>query len=652
MNRYSRTFSAVALALGTLPVATLAHAADSPPTTPATITANRYSTTGADVIWARSTDAEGLVRGYEVFRDGVSLGIRDALSVTERGLVPGRSYGYSVAAVDSAGQRSAPIRITLNTKGFSNAASAPGIVPPTVPTPVKPPTTPVTPPAAGAPAAPTNPRSSAYSGTAGEIGWARPATAGLRYDVRRDGTLLTTTEKLSYVDRDLSPGRDYRYEIVAIDASGRRSAPASVTLRTQGTATSPNPFTPVSPTAPTAPANPAAPTAPTGLRTATYSSSSGELFWARPAVSGLRYDVSRDGVPVRSNLDGLSYYDGALVAGKNHRYDVVAIDAAGRRSAVASVTLQAKGGAVVPGAPSTPAPAAALSVDNAESVLVQLFDTLAGNGYADLVYGFGGNAIGRNVPDTIVLDDLRENNEVTKGDIVCQYGGSATYELGFFGDSSFDKLAFERCNANGASTIDGSMETSFASGRGESIRSTGRNFRIDRPNGGVLFDGSASTLAGLFIPRTSNLTGTVIFESKNGPFGVRDASIDRVCGEGDIFRNGVTELGLVRRTSGNFTYLPPVVPGAALNPEVTVRTTTGFSYESVYADGDPSVASPTFEKGRMTVTAKDGSRLDVDAGNGDKATYRLTATANGKSVTVTKPIAPLMKVFRKANGCG
>ena len=54
----------------------------------------------------------------------------------------------------------------------------------------------------------------------------------------------------------------------------------------------------------------------------------------------------------------------------------------------------------------------------------------------------------------------------------------------------------------------------------------------------------------------------------------------------------------------------------------------------------------------MTVTAEDGSRLDVDAGTGDPATYKLTVTNGGKSTSSIKPIEPLMQRFRMASYCG
>ena len=80
-----------------------------------------------------------------------------------------------------------------------------------------------------------------------------------------------------------------------------------------------------------------------GLRATVYSPNSGELFWRRPDVPGLRYTVVRDGRTV-ATTDGVSYYDDALVADRAHVYEVVAIDGDGRRSAPASITLGDDGG--------------------------------------------------------------------------------------------------------------------------------------------------------------------------------------------------------------------------------------------------------------------------------------------------------------------
>jgi len=61
-----------------------------------------------------------------------------------------------------------------------------------------------------APAAPTGLRVSAYSASNGELFWTRPSTAGLRYEVRRNGTLVQTIDGVSYYAKGLSGGLSAR----------------------------------------------------------------------------------------------------------------------------------------------------------------------------------------------------------------------------------------------------------------------------------------------------------------------------------------------------------------------------------------------------------------------------------------------------------
>ena len=93
-------------------------------------------------------------------------------------------------------------------------------------------------------------------------------------------------------------------------------------------------------------------------------------------------------------------------------------------------------------------------------------------------------------------------------------------------------------------------------------------------------------------------------------------------------------------------------PGTGARP-LTVATTTDFRHQYVHDGVDEGDGSPwTFEEGRMTVTAEDGSRLDVDAGNGDPDTYELRVTGDGGSTRSVEPIEPLMARFRMASYCG
>jgi len=82
-------------------------------------------------------------------------------------------------------------------------------------------------------ATPTGLHSDVYSSTSAELKWNRPATIGLFYEVRRDGALVNRTDGVSYFDNELSGATTYEYQIVAVDISGNRSQPVSVSLTTR-----------------------------------------------------------------------------------------------------------------------------------------------------------------------------------------------------------------------------------------------------------------------------------------------------------------------------------------------------------------------------------------------------------------------------------
>jgi len=316
--------------------APLALADDAPPSAPERLGARAYSGTAGGIAWQRSTDDRGAVRGYEVTRDGRVLGIRDALSYVDRTLQPGSTYRYGVAAIDSAGQRSTISSVSLTTPGAAG-------------------------PVAGGPAAPAGFRAEVYSSTALGLAWARPATVGLRYEVRRDGQALGITDGTSYIESALSGGRAYRYEVIAIDRQGRRSAASAVTVRTPSGADVAS-----------------GPAAPAGLRASVYSSTALGLAWVRPATVGLRYEVRRDG-QVLGITDGTSYIESALSGGRAYRYEVVAIDRQGRRSAAATVAARTPGaGPIVPPA------ARVIDLDSYEAILRDVIAVLEERPFADL----------------------------------------------------------------------------------------------------------------------------------------------------------------------------------------------------------------------------------------------------------------------------
>ena len=82
-------------------------------------------------------------------------------------------------------------------------------------------------------------RATIYSRTAAELFWQPPASASAttRYRVIRDGENLGTIAGKSHFMSGLQPGRDYRYQISAVDGE-RESAPSVIAVNTTGTRTS------------------------------------------------------------------------------------------------------------------------------------------------------------------------------------------------------------------------------------------------------------------------------------------------------------------------------------------------------------------------------------------------------------------------------
>ena len=80
------------------------------PTKPGTPTLTDVTDNTATMSWAASSDNVA-VTGYRIFRDGLLVGQVHGRSGRDRGLAPGTSYRFAVAAVDTQGYQSASARI-------------------------------------------------------------------------------------------------------------------------------------------------------------------------------------------------------------------------------------------------------------------------------------------------------------------------------------------------------------------------------------------------------------------------------------------------------------------------------------------------------------------------------------------------------------
>lgn len=173
-----------------------------PPSAPATLNATTVGAGSITLGWPAATDNVG-VTGYKIFREGVEIGTSSVLSFTSTGLTPSTEYHFSVKAVDASNNVSEPVLLTVSTTADTQNPTIPGNI----------------------------------KGVAGNqvaiLSWtAATDDAGVTgYRVYREGELITTVTALGYTDSGLTNGTLYHYEVRAIDASGKNSAPASVSVR-------------------------------------------------------------------------------------------------------------------------------------------------------------------------------------------------------------------------------------------------------------------------------------------------------------------------------------------------------------------------------------------------------------------------------------
>ena len=269
------------------------------PTVPGAFSATVGSSTQIGLSWTASSDNVG-VTGYRVSRNGVQIGTTASTTYTDSGLSPATGYTYSVVAVDAAGNASGPASATATT------SAAPDTQAPTVP--------------------------GAFSATAGsstQIGLSWTASSDnvgvTGYRVSRNGVQIGTTASTTYTDSGLSPATGYTYSVVAVDAAGNASGPASATATTAAAAAST--------------ADVQAPTVPGTFNAKANSQTQIGLSWTASSdnVGVTGYKVSRNGVQIGITTS-TSYVDPDRSPATSYTYSVVAIDAAGNASSPASGT--------------------------------------------------------------------------------------------------------------------------------------------------------------------------------------------------------------------------------------------------------------------------------------------------------------------------
>jgi chitodextrinase len=167
------------------------------PSTPGGLAVRAVSPVGFALSWNPSTDNVGVV-AYEVFRDGVSMGVTATPALNLAGLVPNTIYTVRVRARDGAG----------NWSGQSAALKVKTLVADLVP-----------------PSAPTGLASSGRTATGFILSWtaASDDIGVTRYEVFQNGVSLGTTSLTSIAVAGLLPGSSNHMTVRAGDAAGNWS---------------------------------------------------------------------------------------------------------------------------------------------------------------------------------------------------------------------------------------------------------------------------------------------------------------------------------------------------------------------------------------------------------------------------------------------
>jgi chitodextrinase len=289
------------------------------PSTPDNIRTTNITISSISFAWDAANDDVG-VTAYRVYKDGSSTAFTTttSLSLTVTNLSAGRSYEYSVSAVDAAGNESTRSQVLSATTLIPIDSTAP-----------------TTPSALRATGITSNTVSLAWNAASDNIG-----VTGYKLYKNGSSSAFHTTSTLSFTDSGLNPEQSYQYRVSAIDAAGNESQrSASITVST------------------TATPDTSAPTTPTSLRSTTVTHEQINLMWntASDNVGVTGYRLYKNGSNTAfATTTTPGYNDSGLTADQSYQYRVSAVDEAGNESALSSSLLVNTLAAPDTSAPTTP----------------------------------------------------------------------------------------------------------------------------------------------------------------------------------------------------------------------------------------------------------------------------------------------------------
>lgn len=263
------------------------------PTAPIGLSVANKTHTSISLSWTKHSNNTN-VKGYQLYRDGRKIVTIKKNTYTNKNLVPGQEYTYTVKSYDAAGN-------------ISNSSEA--LVVSTVPD-------------SQPPSAPGRPMVSSLAYTSLTLSWKAAADdIGIkRYEVYMSGVKKGTTTKTSFTCKGLSPDTTYSFMIKAFDLAGNSSSSESISISTKQ--------------------DTSAPTIPFGLKATSVTETEVALQWSPSSdnVKVKKYEIYCDGEIV-GNPSKTSYVCKKLLPGQRMNYTIKAVDSSGLRSA-ASTSLR------------------------------------------------------------------------------------------------------------------------------------------------------------------------------------------------------------------------------------------------------------------------------------------------------------------------
>ncbi|MGM1063874.1 fibronectin type III domain-containing protein [Saccharothrix sp. Mg75] len=373
---------------------TVTPAADTEvPSAPSGLTAGDTTQTSVPLSWTAATDNIG-VTAYELFNNSTLVTTVTGTSTTVDGLAADTEYTFTVVALDAAGNRSTPSApVTARTKAVPDTQ---------------------------APTTPANLTATAVTQTGATLSWSAASdnTGVTAYELFNNSTLVTTVTDTTATVTGLSADTEYTFAVVAVDAAGNRSAAsAPAVVRT-----------------PAAP-DTESPSTPANLRSTGASASSIGLAWDASSdnIGVSTYELFNNSTLITTTASTAATAEG-LAPDAEYTFTVVALDAAGNRSAAgAPVTARTETAPDTEG-PSTPTGLTASGatqssvtlawVASTDDVGVTGYDVYRGTVFAKSVEGTSavvdGLAAGTEYTFTVVAKDAAGNRSAAGAEVTAR----------------------------------------------------------------------------------------------------------------------------------------------------------------------------------------------------------------------------------------